>query len=135
MICSHLWIEVVLSRVRPHELLAGKVLGIGVLGLAQLLIMGVAALFTVSLFDIADVDLGALILRILAWIIFWYLLGYAFFSVTYAALGATVTRQEDAQSVAMLPVMLLPPGYFISITALENPDSTIATIGSIIPPL
>jgi ABC-2 type transport system permease protein len=128
-------VEVVLSRVRPHELLAGKVLGIGVLGLAQLLIMGVAALFTVSLFDIADVDLGALSLRILAWIIFWYLLGYAFFSVTYAALGATVTRQEDAQSVAMLPVMLLLPGYFISITALENPDSTLATIGSIIPPL
>ncbi len=128
-------VEVVLSRVRPHELLAGKVLGIGVLGLAQLLIMGVAALFTVSLFDIADVDLGAISLRILLWIIFWYLLGYSFFSVTYAALGATVSRQEDAQSVAMLPVMLLLPGYFISITALENPDSTIATIGSIVPPL
>jgi ABC-2 type transport system permease protein len=128
-------VEVVLSRVRPHELLAGKVLGIGVLGLAQLLTMGVAALFTVSLFDIADVDLGAISLRILLWIIFWYLLGYSFFSVTYAALGATVSRQEDAQSVAMLPVMLLLPGYFISITALENPDSTIATIGSIVPPL
>jgi ABC-2 type transport system permease protein len=128
-------VEVVLSRVRSHELLAGKVMGIGVLGLAQLIVLGGAALLTVSMFDIADVDLGALSMRVLLWIVFWYLLGYSFFSVMYAALGATVSRQEDAQSVAMLPVLLLLPGYFVALAALENPDSTLATIGSIVPPL
>ena len=128
-------VEVVLSRVRPHELLAGKVIGIGALGLVQLIILGGAALLTVNLFEIADVDLGALSLKVLLWIIFWYLLGYGFFSVVYASLGATVSRQEDAQSVAMLPVVLLLPGYFISLTALENPDSTLATVSSIVPPL
>ncbi|NNC39457.1 MAG: ABC transporter permease [Acidimicrobiia bacterium] len=128
-------VEVVLSRVRPHELLAGKVVGIGALGLLQLIILGAAALLTVNLFDIADVDLGALSLRVLLWIVLWYLLGYGFFSVVYASLGATVSRQEDAQSVAMIPVVLLLPGYFISLTALENPDSTLATVSSIVPPL
>lgn len=128
-------VEVVLSRVRPHELLAGKVVGIGALGLLQLIILGGAALLTVNMFEIADVDLGALSLNVLLWIIFWYLLGYGFFSVVYASLGATVSRQEDAQSVAMLPVVLLLPGYFISLTALENPDSTLATVSSIVPPL
>ena len=128
-------VEVVLSRVRPHELLAGKVVGIGALGLVQLIILGGAAMVMVSMFDIADVDLGALSLRILLWIVFWYLLGYSFFSVVYAALGATVSRQEDAQSVGMIPVVFLLPGYFISITALEDPDSLLATIGSIVPPL
>ncbi len=128
-------VEVVLSRVRPHELLAGKVLGIGTLGLVQLVVLGGGALFAVGMFDLADVDLGALSLRVLLLIVFWYLLGYAFFSVVYAALGATVSRQEDAQSVGMLPVLLLLPGYFLSLLALENPDGTVATIGSIVPPL
>ncbi len=128
-------VEVVLSRVRPHELLAGKVLGIGALGLVQLIVLGGGALFAVSMFDLADVDLGALSLRVLLLIVFWYLLGYAFFSVVYAALGATVSRQEDAQSVGMLPVLLLLPGYFLSLLALENPDGTMATIGSMVPPL
>ncbi len=128
-------VEVVLSRVRPHELLAGKVLGIGILGLAQLLILGAAALFTVSLFDIADVNLGALSLRVLLSIVFWYLIGFSFFSVVYAALGATVSRQEDAQSVAMLPAMLLLPGYFIALTTPEHPDGAVSTIASIVPPL
>ncbi len=128
-------VEVVLSRVRPHELLAGKVLGIGVLGLVQLILLGTASLLMVSMFDIADVDLGALSMRVLMWIVFWYLLGYSFFSVVYAAIGATVSRQEDAQSVGMLPVMLLLPGYFVSLAALENPDGTLSTIGSMVPPL
>ncbi|MDF1597933.1 MAG: ABC transporter permease [Acidimicrobiia bacterium] len=128
-------VEVVLSRVRPHELLAGKVMGIGVLGLVQLILLGGASLLMVSMFDIADVDLGALSMRVLLWIVFWYLLGFAFFSVVYAAIGATVSRQEDAQSVGMLPVMLLLPGYFVSLAALENPDGTLATIGSMVPPL
>jgi ABC-2 type transport system permease protein len=128
-------VEVVLSRVRPHELLAGKVVGIGVLGLVQLIVLGGAALLTVSMFDIADVDLGALSLRVLMWIVFWYLLGYGFFSVVYATLGATVSRQADAQSVGMLPVILLLPGYFISLMALENPEAALARIGSIVPPL
>jgi len=128
-------VEVVLSRVRPHQLLAGKVLGIGALGLVQLIILGGAAMVMVGMFDIADVDLGALSIRILAWIVFWYLLGYGFFSVVYASLGATVSRQEDAQSVGMLPVLFLLPGYFLSIVALEDPNGTIATIGSIVPPL
>ncbi len=87
------------------------------------------------MFDLAEVDLGALSLRVLLLIVFWYLLGYAFFSVVYAALGATVSRQEDAQSVGMLPVLLLLPGYFLSLLALEDPDGTMATVGSIVPPL
>lgn len=127
-------VEVVLSRVRPHQLLAGKILGIGVLGLAQLLIMGAAAIGTLTFFDVTEVDLSSLGFRVVGWVLLWYLLGYAFYSVIYGSLGATVSRQEDAQGVTMVPILILLPGYFISLLMLDDPDSLLAQITSIIPP-
>ena len=53
-------VEVVLSRVRPTQVLTGKVIGIGLLGLIQILAIGTAALLIVTVVDVADVDLGAI---------------------------------------------------------------------------
>jgi ABC-2 type transport system permease protein len=128
-------VEVVLSRARPRHLLAGKVIGIGALGLIQLVVLAAAALITLSIADIADVDVAALGIRTAAVVVFWFLLGYAFFSVLYAALGATISRQEDLQGVAMIPVLFLLPGYFISFIALEEPDALVPQVASLVPPL
>ncbi len=127
-------VEVVLSRVRPYQVLAGKVIGIGLLGLAQVVILGGAILLSLTTFEIADVSLPSLGGSILLSVVAWFLLGYAFYSVIYAALGATVSRQEDIQSVAMIPVLLLIPGFFISILALDDPTTTLVRITSLIPP-
>jgi ABC-2 type transport system permease protein len=127
-------VEVVLSRVRPYQVLAGKVIGIGLLGLAQVVILGGAILLSLTAFDIANVSIPSLGGGILLSVIFWFLLGYAFYSVIYAALGATVSRQEDIQSVAMIPLPLLLPAFFISILALEDPNTTLVRITSLIPP-
>jgi len=126
-------VEVVLSRVRPHQLLAGKVLGIGALGLVQLIILGGAAMVMVGMFDIGDIDLSALSLSTLATITVWFLLGYAFYAVIYGALGATVSRQEDAQGAVMLPTLLVVPGFGISLFSLDSPDSVVAVIASYVP--
>jgi ABC-2 type transport system permease protein len=127
-------VEVVLSRVRPYQVLAGKVIGIGLLGLAQVVILGGAILLSLTTFHIANVSIPSLGGGILLSVILWFLLGYAFYSVIYAALGATVSRQEDIQSVAMLPLPLLLPAFFISIVALEDPNTTLVRITSLIPP-
>jgi len=127
-------VEVVLSRVRPYQVLAGKVIGIGLLGLAQVVILGGAILLSLTTFEIADVSLPSLGGSILLSVVAWFLLGYAFYSVIYAALGATVSRQEDIQSVAMIPVLLLIPGFFISLVALDNPGTTLVRITSLLPP-
>ncbi|MDH3517568.1 MAG: ABC transporter permease [Acidimicrobiia bacterium] len=127
-------VEVVLSRVKPYQLLAGKIVGIGVLGLIQLLVLGAAAVGSLTFFDVADVDLSGFGLRVVGGVLLWYLLGYGFYSVIYGSLGATVSRQEDAQGVVMVPVLLLLPGYFISLLMLDDPDSLLARITSIIPP-
>jgi ABC-2 type transport system permease protein len=126
-------VEVVLSRVKPTQVLIGKVLGIGLLGLIQILALGVAILITVSIIDVADVDLTALSLETLASLVLWYLLGYAFYSFMYGALGATISRQEDMQGVAMLPVLLILPGFFLGQMALLEPDSWLAETASFIP--
>jgi len=128
-------IELVLSRAQPRHLLAGKVIGVGALGLVQLVVFSVAVLIMLSLSDIADVDLTGLGLRTVATVFGWFLVGYGFFSVLYAALGATISRQEDTQGVAMIPVLFLLPGYFISFVALEDPDAAVAVVGSLVPPL
>jgi ABC-2 type transport system permease protein len=127
-------VEVVLSRTRPRYLLAGKVLGIGLLGVIQLVIIGGAALFTLSRANAVNVDLAGIGARVAFTVLAWYLLGYALFAVVYAALGATISRQEDAQGVAFIPIMVILPGFFLSIYALEEPNALLPHLGSIIPP-
>lgn len=126
-------VEVVLSRVRPELLLAGKIIGIGLLGLAQIVVIGGAVLLAVSMVDLPDVSLPAIGGRAVATIALWYLLGYALFSVMYGALGATVSRQEDVQGAAMLPTLLVVPGFGISIFAVEAPDALLPTVASFFP--
>lgn len=126
-------VEVVLSKVKPERLLTGKIVGIGLLGLIQLLAIGGAILGAVLMLDIPGVSLPSLSLGLLSRTLFWFLLGFSLYAVLYGALGATVTRQEDAQGAAMLPVILLLPGYFVSFTAIEDPDGLASVIGSLVP--
>ena len=90
-------VEVVLSRVRPSQVLAGKVIGIGLLGLIQVLTFGVAGLFTLAIINVADVGLSGIGVETFLRVLFWYLLGFGLYSVLYGALGATISRQETCR--------------------------------------
>jgi len=127
-------VEVVLSRVRPWQVLVGKVVGIGALGLLQLAILAGAAYTSAQLADLADIDVAAIGLPIIASVFFWFILGYTFYAFLYAAVGSTVSRQEDLQGAIMVPIALILPGYILAIVAAENPDGPIPTIGSWLPP-
>lgn len=126
-------VEVLLSRVRPTELLAGKVLGIGLVGLAQFAIVATSGVVAYRFSE--DVTLapntapGAL-----AWMVFWFVLGYAFYSVLYATVGSLVSRQEEAQSVQLPVTGVLLVAYLFSFAAAESPDGTAAVITSMLPP-
>ena len=126
--------EVVLSRVRPVELLAGKVIGIGLLGLLQLLALGGAILVAVQAVDIADLpDLANIGVRVVVTVVAWYVLGYTFYSVVYAAAGALVSRQEDVQGVSWIPMIGLFTAYFLSLIASWRPDAIEVRIASMFP--
>lgn len=124
--------EVLLARMPAREILAGKVLGIGAVGLAQLAGIGTAAVVTVA--AMGDAKAPSIAGDVIAWTCLWFVLGYLFYSVLYAALGATTSRIEDAQA-AIAPitgVMLL--SYFGVIYAEENPDAVLTVLVSYFPP-
>jgi ABC-2 type transport system permease protein len=124
--------EVLLARMPAHEILAGKVLGIGVVGLAQLAVIGVAGVVTVA--AMGDTNAPDVAPAMLAWTCLWFVLGYLFYSVLYAALGATTSRIEDAQA-AIAPVTgLMLLSYFGVIYAEENPDAAATILLSYFPP-
>jgi ABC-2 type transport system permease protein len=124
-------VEVLLARMPARNLLAGKVAGIGLLGLAQFAVMAVVALVTTSVVD--SVDVPAVRGAVLAWVVVWFVVGYAIYAVVYGALGALASRSEDAQSVAGPVTALLVAGYFASMSAVGRPDSGLAQVTSFVP--
>ena len=127
-------VEVILARVRPWQILVGKVVGIGLLGLLQLALLGGAAYVAAQLANLSDIDLAEIGLPIIAGVFFWFILGYTFYAFLYAAVGSTVSRQEDLQGAMMLPIILILPGYFIALIAAESPDALLPTFASMFPP-
>jgi ABC-2 type transport system permease protein len=124
-------VEVLLSSVKPWQLLAGKIAGIGLLGIAQFSGTIAVALIAVQATD--TVDLPSLDFSTVANLIVWFVLGFLLFSVMYAAAGSLVSRMEDAQNVAFPLSMVAVAGFFLSITALSDPDGPAAVIGTFIP--
>jgi len=102
--------EVLLAAVRPSQLLAGKVVGIGVCGAGQLAIAVVAGLLANAAVQSAVIP--STVWALLPAILLWFVLGYALYAFAYAAAGALVGRQEEVQFVTLpitLPI-LLPRG-------------------------
>lgn len=125
-------VEVLLARMPARNLLAGKIAGIGLLGLVQIGVTALAALVALAMVD--SVDLPAASGTVLAWVVVWFVLGYALYATVYGALGSLASRTEDAQAVAGPVVAVLLAGYFASFAALGRPDSGIATFASYFPP-
>lgn len=124
-------VEVLLSTLRPWHLLAGKVIGIGLLGLAQFVLTVGAALATIAV--TGAFDLPALPTDSVAMLVLWFVLGYALYSVALGAAGALVSRMEDAQSTATPFTLLMVVGFIVSFQAFEDPDSVLSLVTSFIP--
>jgi ABC-2 type transport system permease protein len=126
-------VEIVLSAVRPAQLLAGKVIGIGLLGLAQLVaIAGIGILVALAL---GSVDLPAATAETVLVSAVYFVLGYTFYACGFAAAGAIVSRQEDIQSTTAPLAIALVISYLIALSVLGNPDSTLAQVTTFLPPV
>ena len=125
-------VEVLLSRLRPTELLAGKILGIGLVGLAQFALVAGAALVALALSE--NTLAPETTPSTMGWIVFWFVLGYGFYSVLYATAGSLVSRQEEAESLQFPITAVLIVAYFVSMEAAQSPDGAAAVVGSLFPP-
>ena len=124
-------VEVLLSTIRPKDLLAGKVIGLGLLGFVQLVLMTAVGLAAATASGALEVDgdiLGAAALAV-----GWFVLGYAFYACLFACAGAIVPRQEELQSTMTPLTMVILVSFFVSFIVLEDPDGTVARVTSFIP--
>ncbi|WP_439383868.1 ABC transporter permease [Amycolatopsis lexingtonensis] len=125
-------VELLLASVRPWQLLLGKVIGIGLVGLTQLVILGAAGLLAATatgVFTLSGFATGAVL-----WGLLWYLLGFLLYATIYGALGSLVSRQEDTQSVVGPLNIILIVGFVAGFNLLlQDPSGTAAKVVSLIP--
>jgi ABC-2 type transport system permease protein len=127
--------EVMLATARAEELMAGKVLGVGAVGLTQIGLWGIASMIYPALgqasgaFDILNVvPFGVLI-----YFPVFFLLGYTLYSSLYAALGAMVNSQQEAQQLQQLVALPLLVPLFLIGYIIQYPDSILAVAASLFP--
>jgi ABC-2 type transport system permease protein len=127
-------VEVVLATIEPRDLLIGKVIGIGLLGLVQLVVMitaGITAGVTTGRFTLPPTT-GATV----AMLVVWFVLGYVFYSTALGVLGALASRMEEASNASSPVSFVAMGGYFFSLlVALNDPAGTAARVATFIPPV
>ena len=151
-------VEVIVSSVKPFQLMLGKVVGIGAMGLTQLVFWSllmltistaagsVIALFldpgqyslaetasTAQLMKAADINLPSFPTALFVWLTVYFLGGYLFYASIYAAIGSMVESQQDAQGF-LVPVMLpIIVAMYTLVAQVESPDSTLSITLSMVP--
>jgi ABC-2 type transport system permease protein len=126
-------VELLLATMKPWQLLAGKILGLGVLGLIQIVVIAVVGVAGAIAFDIVDIP-GELIGTAVS-VVLWFVLAYAFYAAIFAVAASLVSRQEDLGTVLMPTTLVLVAAFVVGIQASADPDGTLARVTSLVPGL
>ncbi|GAA5126326.1 ABC transporter permease [Pseudonocardia adelaidensis] len=125
-------VELLLATITPWQLMAGKVVGLGAVGLLQLVILSAVAgvgAGAAGLLALPGAAFGMFLMVLL-----WYLLGFFLYASLYAAVGSTVSRQEELQSVVAPMIFLLLIPFILTMNLLpSDPRNGITTVLSFIP--
>jgi len=126
-------VEILLATVRPWQLMVGKVLGIGLVGLLQIaavVLSGTVSALAFGLLDTSSLNLGVAAVGALGW----FVIGYTTFALLLAGLAALVSRQEEVASVTSPVTMLMTVPYIVGVSvAIWDPDAPIVVWMSQIP--
>jgi ABC-2 type transport system permease protein len=131
-------VEIVIASVRPTELMLGKIIGIGLVGLTQYLAWSLVAM-NLSLPGIATIvsagDLGVprVPFSMLVYFIVFFILGYFVFAGIYTAIAAPFNTDQEAQQLSMIPIVLILAGFMMYPAVMNNPNGPMAVIFSLIP--
>lgn len=125
--------EVLLAAVRPRQLVGGKVLGIGVVGLAQALVVAATAIVASRAVG-SNILEGAKAFGVVE-AVGWFILGFGFYGWAYAAAGSLVSRQSEAQAAGFPLSVPLFVGYFAALSSVSSTDpSTLVKVLAYFPP-
>jgi ABC-2 type transport system permease protein len=126
-------VELLLATMKPWQLLAGKILGLGLLGLAQIVLIAVVGVAGALTFDLVDIP-GELVGTAVS-VVLWFVLGYAFYAAIFAVAASLVSRQEDLNTVVMPTMLLLVAAFIVGFQAAAAPTGTLAVVTSYVPGL
>ncbi len=128
--------EVLLSSLKPEQLMFGKLLGLGAAGLLQMAVWTaslVAFLLALNRIVPVPVELSAPSIDAVVVALAYFLLGYAFLGTIQAALGVVTTNQKEANNIAVFVVLpAVSPMWFLAVL-LEHPDGMLARVLSLVP--
>jgi ABC-2 type transport system permease protein len=135
--------EVVMASVKPDILLAGKIMGVGAVGLTQQLVwFGSAAAFitygavmgkAMGIPQMQNITFPTVSPLLFVSLLLFFLLGYVLYSSMFAAVGAMVGSQEEVQQAAQPVVLLLIASIIFIQPIMLNPSGTLAVTMSVVP--
>jgi len=124
-------VELLLAKIRPRELLTGKIIGVGALGFGQLVLfmaVGLAAATASGSIDLPPGTAGAAVL-----VLGWFLLGFILYSALFAMAGAVASRVEELQNTSSPITFLIMAGYIGTVAAAGDPGGAVARVTSFFP--
>lgn len=131
-------VEVIIASVRPTELMLGKILGIGLVGLTQYIIWSVIAM-NLSLPAVAgamasgEMGVPSIPVSMIVYFILFFLFGYFLYASIYTAIGAPFNTDQEAQQLAMIPGLFMVGCWAFYPAVLNNPNGPISTFVSLFP--
>lgn len=130
--------ETLVTSTSPRTIVLGKTIGIGLVGLAQLIVIVGTALASAKAFlepellnSVLDMSNITPTLGIIT--IVYFILGYLAYALLYALTGSTVSKPEDIQSANMPVAIISVVGFYLAYFTMMNPTSNLNAIASILP--
>lgn len=130
--------ETLVTSTSPRSIILGKTIGIGLVGLGQVLLFAITAIISARLFldpAILDAifDLSNFTPYLAIITIIYFILGYFAYAFLYAVTGSTVAKPEDIQS-ANTPVALITMiGFYLAYFTLTDPTSSLNVFAALLP--
>lgn len=130
-------VEVVISSVKPTQMMLGKVIGIGLVGLTQIGVWALSALLLttggVSVFSARGMTMPRIPISLLVYFVVYFVLGYFLYATLYAMVGSIVSSEDDAQQAQMPVTLLLVVPMVIFNLIIANPTSGSSIVLSMVP--
>ena len=130
-------VEILISSVRPTQMMFGKLIGIGLVGLTQIglwaISTAVISRLGVSMFSSSGSQVPNIPASLLIYFVLFFILGFFLFATLYAMVGAMVSSEEDAQQVQLPVTMLVVVPMMIFGLVMSNPSSTTSIVLSMVP--
>ena len=131
-------IETLVTSTTPKTIVLGKTIGVGIVGLLQIIVIVATALISNAIFieeGMLDglIDLSNLTPTLAVISILYFILGYAVYALLYALTGSTVGKPEDVQTASGPVAIIAVIGFYLAYFTMLNPTSELNKLAAILP--